>query len=187
MTTAHPYPYAHTNERRLKRLHPAFQPIARAICNAYRSAIRERYAKSDVLVVSGYRSIDEQNRLYAIGRTQPGRIRTHARGGESWHNYGLAIDIAPVIDGNIPWNDAKLWIHCANRVRMILEPLVPDVVWGGNWLPFNTPLALWSERARPEFGAFHDYGHFEWHPKLEIADAKRYHANAFVAVDARGD
>lgn len=45
-------------------------------------------------VVSGFRSFNEQNDLYAQGRTKPGQKVTWVRGGGSWHNYGLAVDIA---------------------------------------------------------------------------------------------
>jgi peptidoglycan LD-endopeptidase CwlK len=40
----------------------------------------------------GLRTFGEQDALYAQGRTMPGKIVTNARGGESWHNYGLASD-----------------------------------------------------------------------------------------------
>jgi len=43
-------------------------------------------------IVQGYRSVDEQNKLYAQGRTTPGPIVTNAKGGESFHNYGVACD-----------------------------------------------------------------------------------------------
>jgi peptidoglycan L-alanyl-D-glutamate endopeptidase CwlK len=43
-------------------------------------------------MISGYRSIPEQNGLYAQGRTKPGAIVTNARGGQSYHNQGLALD-----------------------------------------------------------------------------------------------
>jgi len=44
------------------------------------------------------RTIDEQDKLYAQGRTAPGQIVTKAKGGLSFHNYGLAIDIVLVWD-----------------------------------------------------------------------------------------
>ncbi|MED0738884.1 M15 family metallopeptidase, partial [Aneurinibacillus thermoaerophilus] len=47
-----------------------------------------------VLITQGYRSIAEQNELYAQGRTKPGKIVTNAKGGTSYHNYGLALDFA---------------------------------------------------------------------------------------------
>jgi peptidoglycan L-alanyl-D-glutamate endopeptidase CwlK len=46
---------------------------------------------------SGLRTFEEQDSLYAKGRTSPGKRVTNARGGYSWHNYGLAVDY--VLDG----------------------------------------------------------------------------------------
>ena len=51
-----------------------------------------------IRVVQGLRTIDEQNAIYAQGRTTPGKIVTKARGGHSYHNYGLAIDFALMFD-----------------------------------------------------------------------------------------
>jgi len=49
-----------------------------------------------ILVVSaGFRSWAEQDSLYDQGRSLPGRIVTNAKGGESWHNYGVAVDCEP--------------------------------------------------------------------------------------------
>ena len=45
-------------------------------------------------VVSGFRSFNEQNSLYEQGRSKPGPKVTWVKGGGSWHNYGLAVDIA---------------------------------------------------------------------------------------------
>lgn len=47
-----------------------------------------------IIVTEGFRSIERQNELYAQGRTKPGGIITNAKGGESFHNYGVAFDIA---------------------------------------------------------------------------------------------
>jgi peptidoglycan LD-endopeptidase CwlK len=58
----------------------------------------------DYWLISGFRSWDEQNKLYALGRTvknvdateeKPmGGIVTKARGGQSYHNFGVAADAA---------------------------------------------------------------------------------------------
>ena len=40
----------------------------------------------------------EQEALFAIGRTKPGKKVTNARAGQSWHNYGRAIDIVLLVD-----------------------------------------------------------------------------------------
>ena len=44
------------------------------------------------------RTIAEQNELFAQGRTKPGKKVTNAKGGQSYHNYGLAFDIVLLID-----------------------------------------------------------------------------------------
>lgn len=47
----------------------------------------------------GLRTWEEQDALYAQGRTLPGAKVTNAKGGDSWHNYGLAADY--VMDADI--------------------------------------------------------------------------------------
>lgn len=56
-------------------------------------------AKLPFCLFMGFRTFEDQNELYAQGRTKPGQIVTNARGGDSWHNYGLAADY--VLDGQI--------------------------------------------------------------------------------------
>jgi len=46
-----------------------------------------------VRVVEGYRSPERQTELYNQGRTIKGNIVTNAKAGESWHGYGMAVDI----------------------------------------------------------------------------------------------
>lgn len=44
------------------------------------------------------RTFAEQDVLFAQGRTKPGNKVTNAKGGQSYHNYGLAIDIVLLVD-----------------------------------------------------------------------------------------
>ncbi len=44
-------------------------------------------------VISGYRSAEEQAKLYAQGRTKPGRIVTNARAWQSYHQFHAAADM----------------------------------------------------------------------------------------------
>lgn len=57
-------------------------------------------------VVQGYRTFEEQQAIYDQGRTKPGSIVTYAAPGSSYHNYGLALDIAPLIKNGtaLDWN-----------------------------------------------------------------------------------
>lgn len=50
------------------------------------------------------RTIEEQNKLFAQGRTSKGNIVTNAKGGQSFHNYGLACDIVLIVDGKADWS-----------------------------------------------------------------------------------
>lgn len=56
-------------------------------------------------IYCGYRSEEEQNDLYAIGRTKNGTIVTNAKGGQSFHNYHLAFDWVRDLNGELMWDD----------------------------------------------------------------------------------
>lgn len=47
------------------------------------------------IITSGTRTYLEQDTLYNQGRTYPGTIVTNAKGGQSQHNFGIAIDFCP--------------------------------------------------------------------------------------------
>lgn len=93
-----------------------------------------------VIITHGFRSIEEQNRLYARGRENGGSIVTNARGGESLHNYGLAVDFA-LLDkqGNPLWdmeydgngNGRPDWYEAAEIAKDI------GFEWGGDWQGFK--------------------------------------------------
>lgn len=57
----------------------------------------------DWVATSCRRTIAEQDKLYAQGRTAKGQIVTKAKGGQSPHNFGLGCDLAPMKDGKIWW------------------------------------------------------------------------------------
>lgn len=92
--------------------------------------------KFDVQITSGSRSFKEQDDLYAIGRTKPGRIITNAKGGQSMHNYGIAIDIVIINrKGECDWRlemYEMLW-----RVAKKKDLNKQWLCWGGNWKSFK--------------------------------------------------
>jgi len=65
-----------------------------------------------VLLICTHRSGEEQDRLYAQGRTAPGRIVTNARAGHSKHNVvdaqgnpaAEAFDVVPLLHGKPMWS-----------------------------------------------------------------------------------
>ena len=113
--------------------------------NVVRQARREGM---DMRVVGDYRSVAEQDAIFAQGRTQPGPIVTHAPGGSSWHNYGLAVDIG--------FNDARgqpAWPPNANWRRYGEIAVAKGLEWGGNWQRFQ------------------DRPHVEYHPGVQTGAA----------------
>lgn len=61
-----------------------------------------------VFLVEGYRSHERQKDLYDQGRILPGKIVTQSKPGDSWHQYGLAIDLAFSCKGD-PYAEAHPW------------------------------------------------------------------------------
>jgi len=53
----------------------------------------------DYHAISGLRSMEDQAKLYAQGRTAPGKIVTNAKPGYSAHQYGIAVDFC--LDGDL--------------------------------------------------------------------------------------
>jgi peptidoglycan L-alanyl-D-glutamate endopeptidase CwlK len=76
-----------------------------------------------------HRSNEEQEQLYAIGRTVKGRKVTNARAGQSKHNKlpSEAFDIGFITIGRkLSW-DAKLFKKFADIIK------VKGIKWGGDW------------------------------------------------------
>jgi len=58
-----------------------------------------------IIISDSFRSIESQDVLYEKGRSIEGSIVTYARGGQSYHNYGLAIDFVLLnSDGTISYD-----------------------------------------------------------------------------------
>jgi len=95
------------SSRQLKDLHPKLAVIASRFLDELGTA------GLDILVTCTYRSCDEQDALYAQGRTAPGKIVTRASAGQSDHNFTLdgvpaskAFDIVPLRHGVPVWNSS---------------------------------------------------------------------------------
>lgn len=73
--------------------------------------------------------------LYARGRTTQGTVVTNAKGGQSYHNYRLAFDVVPLINGKPLWstsiNDMPIW----QRVGAIGKGC--GLEWAGDWVSFR--------------------------------------------------
>lgn len=101
--------------------------------------IERCYARGvPILITQGLRTIAEQEALYAQGRTKPGSIVTNAKGGTSYHNYGLAIDFALLLpDGKqVSWDlkrdgDSD---KVADWTEVVQEAKSLGFEWGGDFV-----------------------------------------------------
>jgi D-alanyl-D-alanine carboxypeptidase len=87
----------------------------------------------ELAIVESYRTHSKQNEYQSMGKKY-----TRSGGGKSKHQYGLAVDVVPVIDSVAQWDNTKLW----RKVGVIGEQL--GLRWGGRWK------------------SLYDPGHFEW-------------------------
>ena len=112
------------NERDIKWLKPRVQALA----NAFIAECELRGI--DILITSTYRDVDSQDALYAQGRTKPGKIVTNAKGGYSFHNFAVAFDFVPMINGKPAWNDTALFKKCGEIAESV------GLEWAGRWKKF---------------------------------------------------
>lgn len=132
------------NSRSLNDLHPKVKPMVEEFI--------QKCADNgiDLLVTSTYRDHESQNALYAQGRTIPGKKVTNAKGGQSWHNWRVAVDIVPMRNGKPVWGttgtDGELW----NKVGEIGESV--GLEWAGRWKTFK------------------EYAHFQYTGGLSLSD-----------------
>lgn len=108
------------SETLIATLLPEVRPYARALVQkATAAGIR-------IKVISALRTYEEQDKLYAQGRTAPGTVVTNAKAGQSNHNFGIAFDVG-VFEGNKYLGDSpKYKAVGALGIELGLE-------WGGNW------------------------------------------------------
>ena len=83
-----------------------------------------------LIITEGFRTVEQQEALYAKGRTKPGKIVTNARGNSysSQHMWGVAFDVA--INDSKHLYDASLIKKVAKLAKKI------GLGWGGDWKSF---------------------------------------------------
>lgn len=155
---------------RIELLHPAV-----------RQEVKSMYLNEIVPALTGnafcrfaytLRTFKEQDDLFALGRTKlftsSGKrqgVVTKAKGGQSYHNYGLAIDIVLIVDGKVASWDTKKDFDGDKKSdwREVVDIFKKHGwEWGGDW-------------------KFVDAPHFQKTFGLKTTDLlKRYNAKDFV-------
>lgn len=116
-------------------LHPFFRDKVRELIRLCEAA------GITLAVVESYRTPAKQAEYYAMGSKY-----TSSPGGKSRHQYGLAVDVVPIVDSVAVWNNARLW----RKIGLAGERL--GLRWGGRWR------------------VLYDPGHFEWSGGLTQRD-----------------
>lgn len=80
----------------------------------------------DYILTCTRRTQDEQNALYAQGRTTPGKKVTWTL--RSKHIEGKAFDIAIIENGKIDWSTSNPKWEIAGRIGQEV-----GLTWGGSW------------------------------------------------------
>lgn len=125
--------------KRIELLHPAIrEEVKNALLHINKKllgvGVRMR-------ITQGLRTIAEQNELYSQGRTKAGKNVTNAKGGQSFHNFGLAFDFVILLDKkgdgsfkDTSWVVDKNWMVVVNYLKSL------GFVWGGDFKTFkDTP------------------------------------------------
>ncbi|MFS0765621.1 peptidoglycan-binding protein [Peribacillus phoenicis] len=128
-------------DRSVKKMGKGMNPVVKA--SALEMVERAYNEGITVQISEGYRSLEEQAALYGQGRVYSynGKnysnlakpIVTNAKPGQSYHNYGLAIDFFIVSDDGrrAIWTVNSKW----QRVAAIGKDL--GFKWGGDWSSFK--------------------------------------------------
>lgn len=112
-------------QRSLARL----QGVNVNLVNVVKRAIE--ISEVDFTVIEGRRTLERQKELYAQGRTTAGKIVTDTM--NSKHLHGLAVDIAPWVNGKIDWNDLSLFDKMSNAMFQAAKELGVNIRWGADW------------------------------------------------------
>jgi peptidoglycan L-alanyl-D-glutamate endopeptidase CwlK len=117
---------------RIAKLHPKVREEMKTIIDECNQVLSGR---SQVRVAQGLRTFAEQDALY----NQRPKV-TNARGGQSIHNYGMAVDIVLIIDGKTAsWDTHKDWDNdgVADWDECVKIFAKHGWSWGGNWSSFK--------------------------------------------------
>ena len=145
-----------TSIKRIAQCHPK---VREKFLAAYNEAVKVTPIGVHPFVTQAMRTFAESDALYALGRTKVnpdgksskkplGNIVSNAKAGQSYHNYGLAIDFVNQVNG-----DAK-WDVDANWMKVVAVFKKHGFSWGGDWKTFK------------------DYPHFEYTFGLSVSQLK---------------
>ena len=121
------FDFGHTSRNRLQGVHPDLIICCKAALS---------YGVVDFSVVQGLRTNEQQEELYAQGRTKPGKIVTWTMNSKHLaqeDGYSHAVDLAPFVDGGIDWNNISNFDILATLMFRAAMDTGVRIGWGGHW------------------------------------------------------
>lgn len=106
------------SEQRLQGVHPDLVRVVRRAL---------QLSRVDFAVTEGVRTAERQAELVASGASRTMNSR---------HITGHAVDLAPIIGGQISWAWPPFYDLAAAMKKAAAELKVP-IVWGGDWVTFK--------------------------------------------------
>ena len=107
--------------RSLQRLHGVHPDLVQVVTRAI------KISPIDFTVLEGVRTLARQKELVAAGASKTLNSR---------HLDGHAVDITPVVDGEVRW-DWPLYKKLAPVIKQAAKELKVPIEWGGDWLTFK--------------------------------------------------
>lgn len=95
-----------------------------------------------VAITQGLRTKEDQDKLYAQGRTKPGSIVTNAKGSDyaSQHQWGIAFDFGcPATSNKEFYNEDRM-----KKMAKIAKDV--GLAWGGDWSGFKDTPHLYLDK-----------------------------------------
>jgi peptidoglycan L-alanyl-D-glutamate endopeptidase CwlK len=117
------------SETMIKGLNPQVRPYARELVR------KAALSGIQIKIIGGFRTYKEQKILYCQGRNEAycngyyksGNIVTNAKAGQSFHNWRVAFDFCPIVNGKCQWNDKGLFATCGAIAESV------GLEWAGRW------------------------------------------------------
>lgn len=144
---------------RSTRTFAGLEPLMATRGRQFLRLVKRTYPRLDIRAIMGTRTYEEQDALYAIGRTLPGRPVTNARAGQSNHNFGIAFDVGVFSMG--AYQPESEWYA---KLGELADDAKLD--WGGNW---HSRLV--------------DRPHYQWPTDLSLRELRRIKASGGLVTD----
>lgn len=162
---------------RVHSLHPKLEGEAIAIIMDVNA--KRLLGPSRLRCTCALRSPATQDQLYSQGRTAPGKVVTWAKGWQSYHQYGLAMDLVLLIDRNL---DGKFEEASYDQIVDMDKDMLPD------WLEMLNAFRERGWECGADWKAHRESPHVQktyglsWKELYALVKAKQVDQNGYVLI-----